>query len=101
MIDKISVKDLSVPKMQISFDSNIILPNVGEATANRWGLKIIRSILSKGVFFPEIKRITYVVEIRPQAEFFGVFDPEELIDELKFASELYAQEKMKPILEFA
>lgn len=98
MIDKISVKDLSVPKMQISFDSDIILPNIGEATANRWGLQIIRSILSRGTLFPEKRKITYIIELRPQVAFFVDFNAQDLIDEIKTALEIYEYE-MAPAFE--
>lgn len=80
--------------MQVSFDSDIILPLVGEETANRWGLQIIRSILSRGTLFPETRKTTYIIELRPQAEFFGVFDPEDLIDEIESVSLRYAQESI-------
>ena len=96
-----NVKELQVPKLQISWDTETRLPTLGEDAANRWGLKLIRSILPRGVLYPQIVRTTYIIELRPQAEFFGVFDPEALAAEIESVVKRYAKENIEPILNFA
>lgn len=97
----INISELHVPRMQIEWETETVLPMMGESTADRWKLKIIRSILSKGRLLPTGQLVTYIIELRPQTSFFDLFNPEELIEEIEAVAARWAIESMESILEFA